>query len=147
MRESLGDRVHINVTSYNRQVILTGEVPNAQDKAKAEEIAKGVDNVASTLNELAIMVNSTLSERSNDLITAGRIKASLLDARDLFANAFKVTTERGVVYVMGRVTAREAKRATEVISGVQGVKKVVRVFEIISEDELARLQPPVPPKN
>ena len=147
LRESLGERVHINVTSYNRQVILTGEVPNAQDKAKAEEIAKGVDNVGSTLNELAIMVNSTLTDRSNDLITSGRIKASLLDARDLFANAFKVTTERGVAYVMGRVTAREAKRATEVISGVPGVKKVVRVLEIISEDELARLQPPVPPKN
>ncbi|MEI7514154.1 MAG: BON domain-containing protein [Betaproteobacteria bacterium] len=149
LRESLGEQVHINVTSYNRQVILTGEVPNAQDKAKAQDIAKGVDNVASTLNELAIMVNSTLTERSNDLITSGRIKASLLDAKDLFANAFKVTTERGVAYIMGRVTAREAKRATEVISSVPGVKKVVRVLEIISEEELARLQPPVqtPSKN
>jgi osmotically-inducible protein OsmY len=69
------------------------------------------------------------------------VRAGLVDARDLFANAFKVVTERGTTYLMGRVTQREADRATEVVRTTQGVQKVVRLLEIISEDELKALLP------
>lgn len=139
IRENLGERAHVNVTSYNRQVLLTGEVSSAQDKQLVEQIVSGVDNVRHIVNELGVMGNSTLTQRSSDSLVTGRVKASLLDAKDLFANSFKVTTERGTVYVMGRVTAREAQRATDVISATTGVQKVVRILETISEEELARM--------
>lgn len=142
MRVNIGERAHINVTSYNRQALITGEVPTAQDKALAEQMVKNVDNVSSVLNELAVMGNSSFSERSNDTITSGRVKAAIFDAKDLSNNAFKIVTERGVVYVMGRVTAREAKRVTDVVTATPSVKKVVRVLEVISEEELARIVPP-----
>jgi osmotically-inducible protein OsmY len=141
IRENLGERVHVNVTSYNRQVLLTGEVPNLQDKQLIEKIVAGVDNVRNIVNELEVMGNTTLTQRSSDALVTGRAKAALVDAKDLFASAFKLTTERGTVYVMGRVTAREAKRATDIISGVSGVARVVRILEIISEEELARTLP------
>lgn len=146
IRENLGERGHVNVTSYNRQVLLTGEVASAQDKQLVEQIVSGVDNVRNIVNELAVMGNSTLTQRSSDSLVTGRVKAALVDARDLYSTAFKVTTERGTVYVMGRVTAREAARATEVISATSGVQKVVRILETISEDELARMTA-TPPKD
>lgn len=139
IRENLGDRGHVNVTSYNRQVLLTGEVPSAQDKQLVEQIVAGVDNVRHVVNELSVLGNSTLTQRSSDSLVTGRVKAALVDAKDLYFNAFKITTERGTVYVMGRVTAREAARATELISGTTGVQRVVRILETISEDELARM--------
>jgi osmotically-inducible protein OsmY len=144
IRENLGERAHINVTSYNRQVLLTGEVPSAQDRQLVEQIVSRVDNVRSIVNELGVMGNATLTQRSSDALVTGRVKAALVDAKDLFANAFKIVTERGTTYVMGRVTEREAKRATEVISSTSGVQRVVRILETISEDELARLQPQPP---
>jgi osmotically-inducible protein OsmY len=142
MRVNIGERAHINVNSYNRQALITGEVPTAQDKALAEKIVKGVDNVSTVLNELEVLGNTTLTERSNDLITAGRVKAAIFDAKDLSSNAFKIVIERGVVYIMGRVTAREAKRVTEVVTTTPSVKKVVRVLDVITEEELARIAPP-----
>ena len=147
IRENVGERVHVNVTSYNRQVLLTGEVPSEQDKQLVESIISSVDNVRNVVNELAVMGNSTFTQRSSDAIVTGKVKANLVDAKDLFANAFKITTERGTTYVMGRVTAREARRATEVISGTSGVQKLVRVLEAISEEELARNLPPPPPRS
>jgi osmotically-inducible protein OsmY len=147
VRLNIGERAHINVNSYNRQVLITGEVPSAQDKALAEQLVRGVDNVSTVLNELAVMGNTTFSERSSDLVTAGRVKAGIFDAKDLTTSAFKVVTERGVVYVLGRVTAREAARVTDVITATQGVRKVVRVLEVISEEELARISPPVDTKK
>ncbi|MFN7857396.1 MAG: BON domain-containing protein [Acidovorax sp.] len=139
IREALGDRVHVNITSYNRQALLTGEVNNAQDRQTVEQIVSQVDNVRSVVNDLAVMPPSTLGQRSNDTFITGKVRASLVDARDLSANAFKVVTERNIVYLMGRVSQREAARATEVTRGVSGVSKVVRVFEIISEEELRRI--------
>ncbi|MFZ2326795.1 MAG: BON domain-containing protein, partial [Rhodoferax sp.] len=144
IREALGERGHVNVASYNRQVLLTGEVPSAQDKQLVEQIVTGVDNVRHIVNELAVMGNSTLTQRSSDSLVTGRVKASLVDAKELSANAFKIVTERGTTYVMGRVTAREAKMATDVISSTPGVQKVVRILETISEDELARMMAPPP---
>ncbi|UOB06035.1 BON domain-containing protein [Diaphorobacter nitroreducens] len=138
IRETLGDRVHVNVTSYNRQVLLTGEVPTAADGQKVEQIAQGVDNVRSVVNDLGVMPASSLTQRSRDAFISTKVRASLVDAKDLSANAFKVVTEREVVYLMGRVTQREAKRSAEIARGVDGVRKVVRVFEVISEEELIR---------
>ena len=148
IREALGDRAHVNINSYNRQVLLTGEVPTAQDKQTVEQIVSKVDNVRSIVNEIAVLGNSTLGQRSSDSLVTAKVKAGLVDAKDLFAGAFKVVTERGTTYMMGRVSQREADRAAEVARGVGGVQKVVRIFEIISEDELKSLLPqPAPASN
>jgi osmotically-inducible protein OsmY len=148
LHEALGDRVHINVTSYNLQVLVTGEVPNERDKALTQQIVSRVENVRSIVNELGVMANSSLSQRASDSLVTGRIKASLVDSKELYANAFKVVTERGVSYMMGRVTQREANAATEMARTTTGVQKLVRLFEIISEDELLRTLPqPVKPEQ
>jgi osmotically-inducible protein OsmY len=139
--EVLGNRAHINVTSYNRQVLLTGEVPDAATKQLAEQTVAKVDNVRSVVNELGVMSASTLTQRGTDAFITGKVKASLVDAKDLTATAFKVLTERGAVYLLGRVTQRESERATAVVRQISGVNRVVRVFEIISEEELARIAP------
>jgi osmotically-inducible protein OsmY len=145
VRDTLGEKAHVNVTSYNRQVLLTGEVPTERDKQLVAGLVEKVENVKTVVNELAVMQPTNLSSRSNDLVVSGKIKASLVDSRDLFANAFKIVTERNTVYVMGRVTQREANSATNVIRNVSGVNKVVRLFEIISEEELSNMLPPPPP--
>jgi osmotically-inducible protein OsmY len=141
---TFGERAHLNVTSYNAVVLLTGEVPTAQDKLLAEQIVSRVTNVRSIVNDLAVMPNTTMTQRSTDSLITGQVKASMVDTSDLFANSFKVVTERGVVYLMGRVTQREADRATEIARSVSGVKRVVRVLEIVSEAELQKAPPPAP---
>lgn len=141
LRTALGERAHVNLTSYNRQVLLTGEVPTAQDKQLVEQIVSRVENVSSVVNELAVMGNTSLTNRSSDVLVTGRVKAALIDAPDLFANSFKVVTERGTTYLMGRVTQREADRGTAVVRSTPGVQKVVRILDIISEEELARMLP------
>lgn len=138
-REIVGDRGHVNATSYNRTVLLTGEVPSDADKASVERSVARVDNVKSTVNELAVMGPTSLTARSNDTILSSKVKATFVDAKDLQANAFKVITERGTVYLMGRVTEREGDRATELARSVAGVQRVVRVFEFLSEAELAAM--------
>jgi len=147
VRQGLGDRGHVNVTSYNRRILITGEVASDADRALVEQIASQVENVRYVANELAILGHSTLTQRSSDVLVGARVKAGFVDARDLFANAIKVVTERGVVYLMGRVTQREADRATDVARSTSGVQKVVRVFEIISEQELANLMPRPAPET
>ncbi len=140
MREVVGERGRVSATSYNRLVLLTGEVATEADKAAAEQAAARVENVRATVNELVVLEGgfaSSLANRSNDAILSGKVKASLVDAKDLQANAFKVVTERGTVYLMGRVTEREASRATDVARSINGVRRVVRVFEVVSEAELA----------
>ena len=145
IRDNLGERVHVNVTSFNRQVLLTGEVTAEKDRQAVLQLVERIENVKAVVNELAVMPLSNLSERSNDLLIVAKVKASFVDSRDLFANAFKVVTERGTVYLMGRVTQREANSATQLTRNVGGVNKVVRLFEIISEDELRNLLPPPAP--
>jgi len=146
MRDVIGDRGHASATSYNRMVLITGEVPSEADKVAVEQAVQKVENVRSTVNELEIAGSSSLTSRSNDAIITSKVKASFVDAKDLFANAFKVVTERGTVYLMGRVTEREATRAVDIARGVGGVQKVVRVFEILTEQELADLAPKAPAK-
>jgi osmotically-inducible protein OsmY len=145
IREQLGDRVHVNVTSYNRQVLLTGEVPNDKDKQQVEQIVSKVDNVRAIVNELGLLGNTTFTQRSSDALATGRVKAGMVDAKDLYAGAFKVVTERGTTYLMGRVSQREADRATDIARSTVGVQKVVRILEIISEEELQRLLPQATP--
>ena len=142
LNQALGERGHVSVTSYNRNVLLTGEVASEADRKAAQTAVAAIDNVGGVVNELAVMANSSVGSRSNDTLLTGKVKASHIDARDMQGNVFKVVTERSVVYLMGIVTEREAGRATELARGVSGVSKVVRVFEIVSEAELARLQPP-----
>jgi osmotically-inducible protein OsmY len=141
MNEAFGDRARVSVTSYNRMVLLTGEVPADADKTTAEQAVARIDNVLSVVNELTVGPLNTFSERSKDTFITTKVKASLIDAKDLFANSIKVVTHRGTVYLMGRVTEREANRATEIARGVSGVVKVVRVFEILTEAELANTEP------
>lgn len=139
--EALGERAHVNITSFNRQVLVTGEAQTEQDKQKVADIVAKVDNVRSVINELGVMGNATLAQRSSDTIVTSRVKAAMVDASDLQVNAFKVVTERGTVHLMGRVTQREANRATEIVRGVSGVQRVVRSLEIVTEEELARIAP------
>ena len=141
IREQLGEKVHVNVNSYNRVVLVTGEANSEEARAALDGIVGGVENVQKVLNEVAVGAASSLSSRSNDVVIQGKVKAQLIDARDLHSNAFYVVVERGQVFLMGRVTEREANRATEIARQVSGVRKVVRAFEIISEEELARTLP------
>jgi osmotically-inducible protein OsmY len=136
----IADRGHVNVTSYNRLVLITGEVPTEADKTAVEQAVMRIDNVRSIVNELTLTAPSSLSARSNDTLTTSKVKASMVDAKDIQANAFKVVTERSVVYLMGRVTERESNRAADVARGVSGVQKVVKVFEVVSEGELSDTQ-------
>jgi osmotically-inducible protein OsmY len=147
VRQELGDRVHLNVTSFNRKVLLTGEVTTAAEKERIEKIAQSQENVQSVVNDLVQMPASTLAQRSKDAVMTSRVKAAFIDAKDLQANAVKVVTERGTVYLMGRVTSREAKRATDIVRAMSGVAKVVRVFDEISEEELKRLSQPTNSKR
>ena len=113
LRELMGDRGNASITSYNRQVLLSGEVASEQDKELVEKTVAGVENVRSIVNELAVLGSASLTQRSSDTLITGRVKAAMVDAKDLYANAFKVVTSRGAVYLLGRVTQREADRATE----------------------------------
>ena len=146
VRRDLGERVHLNVTSFNRQVLLTGEARSAADKERAEKLAQSQENVQSVVNDLTIGAPSSLTQRSKDIVISSQAKAAFIDAKDLQVNAFKVVTESGTVYLMGRVTSREAKRATDIVRGISGVSKVVRVFDEISEEELKRLSQPTSSK-
>ena len=137
IREIANDNMNVTVTSYNRQVLLTGTVGSEADKRRAEEVLQRTDNVRSVVNELRVAPAIGFQIRSNDTLIAGKVKASLLDAKDIFANSFKVVTENGTVYLMGLATRRETERATEVARGISGVQRVVRVVEVISEAELA----------
>ncbi len=141
MRENFGSKEHINITSYNRQLLITGEVSNDTVRRQVESLVSRVENVRAVVNELAVGPASSVSDRASDALLVAKVKASMVDTEDVFANVYKVVGERGTVYLMGRVTQREAKRATDVVRGVSGVKRVVRVFEYITEDELRAMQP------
>ena len=140
LREAIGDNGHINVTSYNRIALLTGEVPTDADKAAAEKAVAGIEGVTNVVNELEVGPNSTLSTRSSDTVITTRVKSGLIDAKDIQASAIKVVTERGNVYLMGRVSEREAARAADIARSQPSVLKVVRVFEILTDEQLSNLK-------
>jgi osmotically-inducible protein OsmY len=135
----VGDAGHVNVTAFNRKVLLTGEVRDEAMKAAVEREVAGIQNVESVVNELAILGPSSYTSRSNDTFITGKVKASFVDNKTLSANAIKVVTERGDVYLMGRVTQNEGNLAAEIARGVSGVSRVVKVFEYISDEEYKRL--------
>lgn len=136
----------INVHSFNRLVLITGEVPSEPDKAAVEKAVAAVENVRSVVNELAVAPSASMSVRSSDTLLETKVKGRLVEAADLQSNAFKVIASRGTVYLMGRVTEREANRAADVARTTSGVQKVVKVFELLSEDELAALNNALAPK-
>lgn len=126
---------NVKITSFNRRVLLTGEVRDENSRMAAEREMRAVEGVRDVVNELVVSGTAGFGSRSNDTLITGKVKASLLDEKGLYINAIKVVTERGVVYLMGRVTQREADLATQIARGVGGVQKVVRVFEYISDEE------------
>ena len=136
LKEALAEPAHLNVTSYNRLTLITGEVASEADRVAAEKAVAAVENVRSTVNEAAVMGASSLTARSNDALITSKVKATFIDNGNVDANAVKIVTERSTVYLLGRVTEREAEQAAEAARAVSGVQKVVRVFEIISEAEL-----------
>jgi osmotically-inducible protein OsmY len=137
---------HINAVSYNRVVLLTGEVPSEKAKADVAATVARIENVKTVINELGVLGNTSVGSRSNDAVLGAKVKATLVDAKDVQSNAFKVVAERGVIYLMGRVTEREATRAADIARSVSGVQKVVRVVEVLSERELAELGQATTPK-
>jgi osmotically-inducible protein OsmY len=154
--DQFGRAAHINVTSFNRKVLLTGQVLDAQSKARAEQIVRAYPEVLGVVNELMISYPSSIGQRSTDTYITTQIKSAMVNRSDLFANAYKVVTENGTVYLMGRVTQREGEYAAEIARQTPYVNGVVKVFDYISEDELKRMQqqtvpppdavpPPAPP--
>jgi osmotically-inducible protein OsmY len=127
--EKMGDKAHINITSYNRNVLLTGEVGDAAARDEVEKIVRGVPNVRGITNDLQVGPLATLSSRASDAGTTGKVKARFVDAGKFNAVHVKVVTEASVVYLLGIVTETEANDAVEVARTTGGVRKVVKVFE------------------
>lgn len=140
IREQLGSRVRVDVVSFNRKVLLTGEAASERDKQLVEQVVAQMPNVERVYNEVAVLNTPGFKERANDALVTGRVKAALVDTKDINAAAFKVVTERGTVYLMGLVTRAEADRATEVARNVQEVQRVVRLFEIMSNEQVLQIQ-------
>ena len=143
IRERFGDAVHVNVTSYNRIVLLTGEAPSEAIRSELGGVASGVENVRGIVNEVAVGGNSTLSARANDTLITSNVKARFVDAQRVAAHVVKVVTEANVVFLLGLVTRAEGDEAARIASTSKGVRKVVRVFEYISEDEARRIDNPL----
>jgi osmotically-inducible protein OsmY len=127
--ERFGDKVHVNVTSFNRSILLTGEVPDDKAKGEIEKIAQAVPNVRTVTNELQIGANSSFSARANDSSITGKVKARFVDAAKFSAVHVKVVTEASVVYLLGSVTEQEANLAVDIARTTGGVRKVVKAFE------------------
>lgn len=146
-RENFGEKVHVNFTSYNRKVLLTGEAPSAEIKAEVERLTASVPNVQGVYNELTVAGASSFSARSNDTYITSKVKARFIDAAKFSANHVKVVTEAGTVFLLGLVTQREADAAIEVTRTTSGVMRVVNLMEIISEAKARELDPPPPDKS
>ena len=129
INEKHKDTVHINVTSFNRNVLITGEAPTTAVKADIEKIVAGIENVRGVINEIAVAGMSSLGTRANDAYITSKVKAAYLSESKFYPNHVKVVTESNIVYLMGIVLKKEADDATEITRGVGGVQKVVRVFE------------------
>ena len=126
---ALGESAHVNITSYNRNVLLTGEVPTEAAKAKADALVKEITNTRTITNELIVATKSTLSSRSNDTYLTSIVKTQFVTENRFQANYVKVITENSVVYLMGIVNQTEADAAVDIARNTNGVTKVVKVFE------------------
>ena len=130
----------VSVTSYNQLVLITGEVTTEANRALVEQTVSRVEKVRSIVNEVVVVSELPSSTIGSETLLTSRVKAALIDSKDPLANVVKVVTARGTVYLMGRVTEQEATQAANTVRGVSGVQKVVRVFEVISEEELTKLK-------
>jgi osmotically-inducible protein OsmY len=139
INEYFGSATHVNVTSYNRGVLLSGECLSHEDKARIEQIVTGVPNVRVVYNQLLIAQASSMGGRSNDAFVTSKVKGRFLDSKQFSANHVKVVTEWGTAFLLGLVTQKEADAAVEITRTTGGVLKVVRLFEIITPEEAARL--------
>lgn len=139
IKSIVGDRGEVTVTSYNRVALLTGEVASGADRSAVEQAVKQIEGVKLTVNEVVEGPKPSFSARSNDALLSGKVKATLFDAKGTLSNAYKVVVDRNVVYLMGRVTDAEAVQIAELAGSVPGVEKVVRVFEILTDEELKAL--------
>jgi len=147
INDRLGDKVHVNATSFNRKLLITGEAFNQESLEEAGRLAAAVDNVREVVNELRVAPTSTFGARSNDGYISSKVKARFVDQKEFHVQQVKVTTEAGTVYLMGLVSRREGDAATEIARTTNGVQKVVRVFEYISEEEARRLDSAITPTD
>ena len=147
MANVFGSAAHINVSSFNRRALLTGEVADEAAKETAEREMHSIEGVQQVANELQVGPKTSYSTRSNDTLITAKVIASMVDAKDEYGSAYKVVTEDGSVFLMGRVTQREGNLAAEIARGVSGVRKVVKIFDYITEPELKDLQASPQPKE
>jgi osmotically-inducible protein OsmY len=140
LQESVRQSGGITVISFNRRVLLTGFVPDEAARRQAEEAIRRIENITQVHNELQIGSRPSLGTAAGDTTLIAKVKAAHFEAKDILANAYKVTAESGVVYLMGIVTRREGERGAQVASRVSGVTRVVTVFEYVTEEELAKLE-------
>ena len=132
----LPGRGHVNVNSYYRKVLITGEVPTAQDKQTVEAAVRALPGVQSVVSDLAVMPESTAIQRSNDGLITSKVRARFVGTNGIPAGSIKIFTERGNTYLMGRLTADEAARATDLAAQTDGVQRVVRVIDLVSDAAL-----------
>lgn len=144
MRRLFEDRARVNTTSYAGMVLLTGDVPTPADKQKAGEAAGNIEKVRRVINELRVGDITPVSVRTNDTWLTSKVKANLVNTKDVPSRTMIVTTERGIVYLLGKVTAAESERAGKVAASVGGVNKVVKLFEIVSPESVAQPTSPAP---
>ncbi|CAM2181927.1 hyperosmotically inducible periplasmic protein [Paraburkholderia sacchari] len=137
LSSGLPDSSHVNVAVFNQRVLITGEVPDEASKQKAETIVRGVANVGSVINELAVQPASSFSSRANDSYLEGRVKSELVAYKDISANNFKVVSERGIIYLMGLVTTQEGNIGANAASTVPGVMQVVKCYQYIQPAQAA----------
>jgi len=141
--------VHISINSFERKVLLTGEVPTAEAKAQAGEITARSQNVRAVVNELVVAPPSSLGQRTNDTSLGTKVRAQFVNTKEVPFNAIGIVTERGIIYLMGFVTEKEGEIAAYVASRVSGVQQVVKVFDYGTAEEIQRRragasQPPAP---
>ena len=147
IRDIGGDAANISALSYNRHVLLTGEVPSAEVRQRIEDEIRRIDTVTHVTNDLVVMPKAPLSSRSKDALISTKVKAALIENRDVQSGVFKVYTERGTVYLLGRVTDLEGRIAVELARNVTGVERVVKMFEVITPEEARRLAPGTNPPD
>lgn len=144
MRRLFQDTARVNVSSYQGLVLLTGDVPTAQDSQKAEAAAAKVEKVRRVVNQLRVGDITPVSVRTNDTWLTSKVKTALINTKEVPSRTISITTERGIVYLMGKVTAPEAERAAKVAASVTGINKVVKLFNVVSAESIAAPSSPAP---
>lgn len=147
METNLGEQSHVNVTSYNRNVLLTGEVPTDEHKAKAESLLREIGNVRTITNEIVVAPKTSISSRTNDTYITSKIKSKFVTENQFAANHVKIVTENSTVYLLGLVTKEEGNAAAAIASSTDGVDRVVKVFEYVEPVNAPAAKPVAEPKK